>query len=67
MTQPLYRFPKKMSAGPVPDGAVFAFVQTTDPEILLLFEAPETASGEQHLVMWLEARLRQLSMSRANL
>jgi hypothetical protein len=37
LTRPLYRYDPK--AGPVIDGAVFAFAMGTDPEVLLLIEA----------------------------
>jgi hypothetical protein len=43
LTQPVYRYSSK-SAG-VRDGAMFAFVQGTDPEVLLLLEAQESKSG----------------------
>jgi hypothetical protein len=37
LTKPLYRY--EVKDGPVIDGAVFAFVMGTDPEVLLLIEA----------------------------
>jgi hypothetical protein len=37
LTRPLYRY--ETSRPDLPDGALFAFVQTTDPEVLLLIEA----------------------------
>lgn len=37
LTQPIYRYPKDADV----DGAMFAFVQGTDPECLVLFEATE--------------------------
>jgi hypothetical protein len=37
LSRPLYRYEPK--EGPVSDGAVFAFVMGTDPEVLLLLEA----------------------------
>ncbi len=38
LTQPLYRYPKEDTRDVI-DGAMFAFVQGTDPEVLLLVEA----------------------------
>ena len=43
LTQPLTRYSSK-SAG-VSDGALFAYVQATDPELILLVEARETSDG----------------------
>lgn len=43
LTQPLYRYEKKPAD--VLDGALFAFVQGTDPELLLLIEAEKTSEG----------------------
>ena len=44
LPKPLYRYEPK--AGPVIDGAVFAFVMGTDPESLLLIEAVKSG-GKQ--------------------
>lgn len=41
MSQPLYRYPEK-TPGAI-DGAVFAFVMATDPELLVLLESQEEA------------------------
>jgi len=43
LTQPVFRYASK--AEHVTDGAMFAFVQGTDPEVLLLLEAQETKAG----------------------
>jgi hypothetical protein len=43
LPQPVYRYPG--GDGRVPDGAIFALVQATDPEVLLLLEA-RRAEGE---------------------
>ena len=43
LTQPIYRYPDSADS----DGGVFAFVQTTDPEILLLLRANMTDSNPQ--------------------
>jgi hypothetical protein len=47
LPQPIYRYDPE--SGPVIDGAVFAFVQGTDPESLLLIELVEEES-KQHWV-----------------
>jgi hypothetical protein len=46
LTQPVYRYPDDPS-GRWLDGAVFAFVQGTDPEILILLEAQRVGSEYQ--------------------
>lgn len=43
LPQPLFRYSSR-SAG-VSDGALFAFVQATDPELILMLEARNTADG----------------------
>jgi hypothetical protein len=43
LTQPLYRY--EQAPAEVIDGALFAFAQGTDPEVLLLLEAQETPAG----------------------
>lgn len=43
LTQPLFRY--DVAGADVLDGAVFAYVRGTDPEILLLIEARRTESG----------------------
>jgi hypothetical protein len=50
LSRPVYRYPKadteaKKGEEEVIDGAVFAFVVGTDPEMLLLFEARRNAAG----------------------
>jgi hypothetical protein len=45
LTQPIYRYEDAKS--PVIDGGLFAFVQGTDPEVLLLIEARQ-ADGKPH-------------------
>lgn len=44
MPQPIYRYPENTS---VVDGAVFAFVMGTDPELLAVIEARADAGGEK--------------------
>jgi hypothetical protein len=43
LSRPLYRY--EPAEGPVIDGAVFAFVMGTDPEVLLLVEAVQRGEG----------------------
>jgi hypothetical protein len=45
LTKPLYRYPADV-AGAI-DGGLFAFVQGTDPEVLLLLEATPSTSGDR--------------------
>ena len=46
LTQPIYRFEVEGKRADVVDGALFAYVHTTDPEVLLSIEArPETEGG----------------------
>jgi hypothetical protein len=45
LTQPLYRHEVAKSRQDVLDGALFGFVHTTDPEVLLLIEARPEAPG----------------------
>lgn len=44
MPKPLYRY-RPEGQGTLIDGAIFAFAQGTDPEVLLLLEARRTAEG----------------------
>jgi hypothetical protein len=46
MSAPIYRNRKPDPASEVMDGAVFSFVQGTDPEVLLLIEAIASQSGD---------------------
>lgn len=48
LASPVYRYPNRQSSGLI-DGAIFVFAQGTDPELLLVIEAVENASGES---MW---------------
>jgi hypothetical protein len=52
MARPLYQY--QSTAGPERDGAVFAFVTTTDPEILLVIESRATSQGRE----WVYAAAR---------
>ncbi|TWU15089.1 hypothetical protein [Allorhodopirellula heiligendammensis] len=46
-TTPLYRFDIEKLPHGVLDGAMFAFVQGTDPEVIMLVEARKNADGEE--------------------
>jgi hypothetical protein len=39
LPSPIYRYPPSALGGEIVDGAIFSFVQGTDPELLLVFEA----------------------------
>ncbi|MCD0458279.1 hypothetical protein [Roseiconus lacunae] len=54
LERPIYRYPNH-TGGDVIDGAVFSFVQGTDPEVLLLLEAYE--SGDEHRYRYTLARM----------
>jgi hypothetical protein len=46
LTQPIYRFETEGKRTDIVDGALFAYVHTTDPEVLLMIEArPEVEAG----------------------
>jgi hypothetical protein len=45
LTQPVYRY--EQPSGDLLDGALFAFVQGTDPEVFLFVEAAKSAAGPQ--------------------
>jgi len=49
LPKPLYRYESKRPD--LPDGALFAFVQTTDPEVLLVIEA-RPAGGDSGPPVW---------------
>lgn len=49
LPEPLYRYPEVMLAEGVIDGGLFAFVQATDPEVLMVLEAREDDDGNR---MW---------------
>lgn len=58
LTQPLYRY--QSARGDVLDGALFAFVEGTDPEVLLLVEARQT--GQRHEWQYALARLNSVRL-----
>jgi hypothetical protein len=58
LTQPIYRY-DAASAGVV-DGALFVFVQGTDPEVFLLLEAREPAAPAWHFAA---ARMNNVAMT----
>jgi hypothetical protein len=45
LTQPIYRFETEGKRADVLDGALFAYVHTTDPEVLLTIEARPSVEG----------------------
>lgn len=46
LAAPLYRYPEAGGDGEVIDGAIFAFVHGTDPELLLMIEAVRDDDGD---------------------
>lgn len=50
LSSPLYRYASSEASGKVIDGALFAMVHTTDPEVLLLIEARKDSSGKMRWV-----------------
>ncbi|MEJ7637513.1 MAG: hypothetical protein WKF75_05840, partial [Singulisphaera sp.] len=60
LTQPIYRFEIPEPRPDLLDGALFAFVHTTDPEVLLLIEAVRTDGGS---VRWYYALARMSMVS----
>jgi len=58
LTQPLYRY--EPTRDDVLDGALFAFVEGTDPEVLLLVEARQT--GERHQWEYALSRLNSVRL-----
>ncbi len=59
MERPLYRYPRSDGKQKIVDGAVFAFVQGTDPEVLLMVEAVK--DGSQEGLQW-QYGLARMSM-----
>jgi hypothetical protein len=61
LPQPLYRYKEQVAAPGVVDGAVFAWVESTDPEILLLLEARSDADDQNrwHVAFARMSRWRQ--------
>ena len=57
LPQPIYRY--EQTTGSLLDGALFAFVQATDPEILLALEARRDDSGK---LLWQYGLARLNSM-----
>jgi hypothetical protein len=64
LTQPLYRYAKE--DGDILDGALFAFVEGNDPEVLLLLEAVSANGGKSHSWHFSMARMTGYRVS-ANL
>lgn len=63
LPQPLYRYDQNDT--PV-DGAVFAFVHGTDPEVLLVLETKRDASGERWMASWAPLTCWALQAKRGN-
>ena len=61
LTQPLHRYAKE--EGTTLDGALFAFVEGNDPEVLLLLEAVSTDGGKNHTWRYSLARMTGYSVS----
>jgi len=55
MPTPVFRYPNKASSGPLVQGGLFAFVQGTDPEVLLMIEA---IAGDDQEIRWQYALAR---------
>ncbi len=45
LTQPVFRYPVPNEKATYADGALFAFVEGTDPEVFLMLEATQTKAG----------------------
>lgn len=45
LTTPIYRYPESKTEQTLVDGAIFAFVQGTDPEVLLMIETVRDGQG----------------------
>lgn len=62
LTTPLYRYPKPDPDSLVIDGAVFGFVQGTDPEVLLIVEAITDPSSKEQSYQYGLARMSMVPM-----
>ena len=62
LTQPIYRFETEGKRTDVVDGALFAFVHTTDPEILLIIEARPKVEGGPAIWQYSLARMSMVNM-----
>jgi len=62
LTQPVYRYEVPPGRTDVRDGGLFAFVHTTDPEVLLLIEAREPREGEPAQWHYSLARMSMVNM-----
>jgi hypothetical protein len=60
LTQPLYRYESKRPE--LLDGALFAFVQSTDPEVLLLLEASRASETEPATWRYALARMSMVNL-----
>ena len=62
LTQPIYRFETEGKHPDVLDGALFAYVHTTDPEVLLSIEARSRADGGPMAWHYSCARMSMVNM-----
>jgi len=62
LTQPLYRFETEGRRTDVLDGALFAYVHTTDPEVLLVIEARPEVDGGHSTWHYSLARMSMVNM-----
>lgn len=62
LPQPLYRYELDKSRKDIIDGALFAFVHTTDPEVFLLIEALAPAEGAAPSWHYALARMSMVNM-----
>ncbi len=62
LTQPIYRFETEGKRADILDGALFAYVQTTDPEVLLAIEARAEAGGGPMAWHYSAARMSMVNL-----
>jgi hypothetical protein len=62
LTQPIYRFETEGKRTDVIDGALFAYVHTTDPEVLLTIEARPEVDGGPIVWQYSLARMSMVTM-----
>jgi hypothetical protein len=62
LTQPIYRFETEGKRPDILDGALFAYVHTTDPEVLLVIEARALAEGGPMIWHFSCARMSMVNM-----
>lgn len=62
LTQPVYRYPSPKESSDLIDGAMFAFVQGTDPDVWLLLEA-DKSGGSAAQWLYAIARMNSIDLS----